>query len=326
VCFFADVIIFSICFRSFLCIDPPAVITTTPIQQRLNEFIATFPNQLSSLSAYTGCMELAKIAMSQPNVENETRAFEGLLESVRSIAYFYSFSKELETNCMECLQYLTQPTLLETKNFAQENLSILYSLCDMFAMAMEWDEIRMHKAYLPNDFSYYRRLYPKFSKHPNITIKEEEASSTALFTAYVNPMNLAIQKAYSNVLERNPNVVYVLVTLVRVCHASLLHFSAIHPTHTTTTTSSSAFSPESPTPDRRMYLARVTCAALLAHDCCDATGIFSPNSPFKLRKTILLWKRDLHHDQYRSLCNSLQYQSKHFKDAKGKTRHLLEED
>lgn len=42
---------------------------------------------------YRGCQDLARKAMQSPTPENEQLAFEGLLQSVDSVAMFYNYAK-----------------------------------------------------------------------------------------------------------------------------------------------------------------------------------------------------------------------------------------
>lgn len=45
---------------------------------------------------YRGCQDLARKAMQSPTPENEQLAFEGLLQSVDSVAMFYNYAKVRE--------------------------------------------------------------------------------------------------------------------------------------------------------------------------------------------------------------------------------------
>lgn len=38
----------------------------------------------------------------------------------------------------------------------------------IFDLALQFDWLRMNRPHLANDFSFYRRLLPKFSKHPKV--------------------------------------------------------------------------------------------------------------------------------------------------------------
>jgi hypothetical protein len=63
---------------------------------------------MKALVEYKGCQDLARKAMSSPTPENEAAAFEGLLNSVDSVALFYNYAKELEKITPDLLTTLTK--------------------------------------------------------------------------------------------------------------------------------------------------------------------------------------------------------------------------
>lgn len=75
-------------------------------------------------------------------------------------------------------------------------------LSDIFDFTLRFDALRMERPFLPNDFSYYRRLLPKFNKHPGVKIKDDEASGMALFTAEHIPMMTTLARACNMWSER----------------------------------------------------------------------------------------------------------------------------
>jgi len=54
------------------------------------------------------------------------------------------------------------PTALGTQQALAKQLAMLLDFI------LEFDQRRMMRPHLSNDFSYYRRLLPKFNKHPKV--------------------------------------------------------------------------------------------------------------------------------------------------------------
>jgi len=137
---------------------------------------------------YKGCRELARKAMSTPTKENELAAFEGLLGAVDSIATFFNYTNELARVVPDLIRELCRASLSEQQALATQ-------LAHIFQFALVFYQTRMMRPNLSNDFSYYRRLLPKFSKHPDLKVKDDDASGMALFTAEHIPMISALTKA-----------------------------------------------------------------------------------------------------------------------------------
>ena len=77
--------------------------------------LARAPTVLQLLEEYKGCQDLARKAMSTPTLANETEAFEGLLDSVKSIATFFTFSKQIEEVVPDLLMSLSRGPTEENK-------------------------------------------------------------------------------------------------------------------------------------------------------------------------------------------------------------------
>jgi hypothetical protein len=141
---------------------------------------------------YKGCRELARKAMSTPTKENELAAFEGLLGAVDSIATFFNYTNELARVVPDLMTELCRAPLSDQQALATQ-------LAHIFQFALVFDQTRMMRPNLSNDFSYYRRLLPKFSKHPDLKVKDDDASGMALFTAEHIPMISALTKALDGI-------------------------------------------------------------------------------------------------------------------------------
>jgi len=167
--------------------------------KQIEEVLRESKDVVQRIEDYKGCQDLARKAMKTPSKENETAAFEGLLTCVDDISSFNHQAKSIE---------LTLPklwgALCDTKEgrlTLGDQQALAKQLADIFDFALRFDQTRMMRPNLSNDFSYYRRLLPKFSKHPDIKVKDDEASGMALFTADHIPMMSCIAKATQRFVE-----------------------------------------------------------------------------------------------------------------------------
>lgn len=253
----------------------------------------------NAIENYEGCQALARTAMSEPNHENERKAFEGLLSAVEAISVFFHFTKKLE---------LVFPQLLLSIAKANNNPDTLpLALCTQLAkivdFALRFDQVRMLRPNLSNDFSYYRRLLPKFNKHPNIKIKDDEASGMALFTAQHIPMLNCMVKGTQRATESDPNVTMVLALLGNSCMKMI---------KTKRFTSN----------DTNLLCARAMTACIVLFDHVDPLTSFSKKSPIQLKPCIFLLKKDFPNEV--SLINAIRYSTQNFATAPPSIQEMCE--
>jgi len=252
---------------------------------------------LKLIEEYKGCRELARKAMSTPNKENEQAAFEGLLEAVDAIAQFFHYTNEINRILPGVLIELSKKSLAEQQGLAA-------SLARLFDFALVFDNTRMMRPNLSNDFSYYRRLLPKFSKHPQVKVKDDEASGMALFTAEHIPMFCTISKATSGFNnEQAVAVQNMLASLANSCLRMLKQ---------------KKFSDSKTT----MTCARSMTGAIVLYDRMGPNSVFSKRSGVAIRDCIVVLKRD--YPKETTLLNAIQYSTKSFKDAPQGIQEMFE--
>jgi hypothetical protein len=262
------------------------------IYSRVQETLSKMGGNMKLIEDYTGCQELARKAMSTPSPENERAAFEGLLTAVDSIASFFNYTKELEMVVPELLTTMASapsdagnPTIPEALGF---------QLAQIFEFALEFDRVRMLRPNLSNDFSYYRRLLPKFNKHPSLRIKDDEASGMALFTAEHIPMMNCLSKATARAQEKNSQVGRVLAIVANSCRKALA-------------------AKKFPQPSTSMTCARAMTAAIVISDHIDVFSVFNKKSPVAVKACILTLKKE--YPKEVSLLNAIRYSTRHFNEA-----------
>jgi len=258
---------------------------------------------LQIIEDYKGCQELARAAMTQPNEENEKAAFEGLLACVEQIQEFNNFAKDLGSIFSTLLEYLASHVGDKSIAHLDQKPALAKQLGEIIDFALHFDNIRMLRPNLSNDFSYYRRLLPKFNHHTGITVKEDEASGMVLFTAEHIPMTRVLIKASEKSREKNPGINLVLSTMANSCMLMLKN---------------KKFSRS----ELNTLLARVMAGSIVIFDHIDDIGAFAKRSPVNIRQCVTLLKKDFPNDP--SLMNSLRYSTKTFRDAPSKTQALFD--
>jgi len=270
------------------------------IYTRIQESLAKMAHNMKLIEDYTGCQELARKAMSTPSPENERAAFEGLLLSVESIAAFFNFSKSLDKIVQQLLL-----TLAQNANSLESQQALCTQLARLFDFVLRFDQTRMMRPNLSNDFSYYRRLLPKFYKHPDIKIKDDDASGMALFTAEHIPMNSCINKAAAAAIDQSAAVATVLSTMANSC-CNMLRTKRFSNERT------------------NVLCARAMTGAIVMFDNIDTMGAFSKRSPINIKMCVTILKREFAPKDFNPLLNAIHYSTKNFNDAPQGTQNLFD--
>jgi hypothetical protein len=255
-----------------------------------------------TIDEYKGCQELARAAMSTPTPETEKAAFEGLLLAVDSISEFFGLAKDFEAIFIKLLAKLGSAGVQGGVVPLDQYPGLTRQLAELIDFSLEFDRVRMLRPNLSNDFSYYRRLLPKFSKHPDIKVKDDEASGMALFTAEHIPMITALSRSGQRAQESNDTAAMVLATLTNSCLLKL---------RTKTLNDETA-----------QMCARVMTGSLVLFDHVDQLGAFHNKAPVSVKQTVLLLKRDF--PKSSALISAIHFSSKNFKSAPDSIQQLFE--
>lgn len=256
------------------------------------------------ISDYKGCKELARIAMSTPTRENEQAAFEGLLTAVESIKQFFDYAMQLNSAAGDLFKSLSVAPL-------SENHALAAQLAKILDFALQFDEMRMMQPNLSNDFSYYRRLLPKFYRHERVTIKDEDASSMAMFTAEHIPMlsqlTKAVNTAQSSLAEKKDQsmaVQHMLASMANSCKQMLQAGTYKSKERTA------------------LLSARAMTGSLVLYDLLGPTSAFSKRSLVATRDCIVVLKTQF--PQQFGLLNAIKYSTKTFSSAPNSIQDLFE--
>jgi len=263
---------------------------------------------MKALMDYKGCQDLARKAMSSPTPENEQAAFEGLLASVDSVSLFYHYAKELERIIPELLTTLAREGT-DTKDSIADQQALAKQLADIFDFTLRFDALRMERPFLPNDFSYYRRLLPKFSKHPGVKIKDDEASGMALFTAEHIPMMTTLARAcvWDAADQRSQRAMDALSLMANSC-LKMIRTKRFEKQQTL------------------LFCARAMTGSIVLYDHISPLGVFHKKSPVNIKQVVTTLKKDFPGNDGIILLNAIQFSTKHFKESSDSTKELFEDD
>lgn len=268
--------------------------------EEVDKLLARKAEVFQAIEEYKGCQELARAAMSKPSEETEMAAFEGLLEAVDSIAQFYQFSRDMEKVFPKLMTKLAESVKAPEKMCHLEEMpGLTKQLATIFDFTLSFDRVRMLRPNLSNDFSYYRRLLPKFNKHAGIKVKDDEASGMALFTAEHIPMTTCLAKAGAKAQElliiadgkaAEGKIGHVLSTMANSCMLMLKNGKAADTN----------------------FVARAMTGAVVIFDHVDHAGAFHRRTPIAIKTIITILKKDF---TDLSLLNAIRYSTKNFREA-----------
>lgn len=266
----------------------------------VEQLLARKGKVFQAIEEYKGCQELARAAMSKPSEETEMAAFEGLLAAVDSIAEFYQFSRDMEKVFPVLMTKLAEAVKTPEKLcYLNEKPGLTKQLATIFDFTLSFDRVRMLRPNLSNDFSYYRRLLPKFNKHEGIKVKDDEASGMALFTAEHIPMTTCLAKAGAKAQElliisdgksAEGKIGHVLSTVANSCMLMLKNGKA----------------------EDTQFVARAMTGAVVIFDHVDHAGAFHRRTPIAIKQIINILKKDF---TDLSLLNAIRYSTKNFREA-----------
>jgi hypothetical protein len=163
---------------------------------------------LRVIENYSGASEEVKAALSSQTEQAELVCFSKLLENVEAISNIFNYSLAFEQILPPAIHTLCgspNPSMdLSTRrsiafNAVQSKTALLQRIIELFAYVITFDNVRMMRPLVANDFSYYRRMLPKYHSHPavaaSIKVHDDDASVIALFTALHNPVFSAVLKS-----------------------------------------------------------------------------------------------------------------------------------
>jgi len=183
----------------------------------------------------------------------------------------------------------------------QENLGVTRLIVSMLDFIIKFDELKMGKASIQNDFSFYRRSMNRMKRGAvelNVSsppVNDEVANRMSLFFAYPNPFT----KALIDELSRNKTIPKDELTKVFACIANAC--KEIANNHETNDVGRK---------EKNFVLFRSMVAAIMFYDYTSTTGVFVKKSEVDVEGCIQALKK--YANDATDLLNTIRYGTKTF--------------
>jgi len=274
----------------------------TKVYERVRVVLSRGEDVCRMIEDYKGCQDLARKAMSSPTPDNEELAFAALLGAVEYIDAIFQQARSLEEVVPLLLDALSASPR-EEKDKGKLSVASCQSLSASFALILDlslrFDQIRMRQPFISNDFAFYRRLLPKFSRDQRVRIKDDDAGGMALFTAEYTPMMNAVCRSASRASGKANDVMAILANS---CYKMLKHNKL--------------------PPEYHLLAARAMAGATIVFDHVDEIGVFSKSSPVRVTQIVTMLKTNF--KEHQSLLNGIQFTTKTFKNAPNSIQNLFQ--
>lgn len=260
----------------------------------VTELLDQGKNVLQLLDGYQDCGLSIRRALSNPTPENEREAFEAVKANVETINVFFQFSKKLEKQFPQLLKSLATD---DEKSSIKEQQALSKKVADVLDFVLKFDELKMLRPGLQNDFSFYRRSLSKHAADPDLVVRDDEASFISLFIAQPIPMMTALAKSTTEILNESVqagvHVPKVLATIANVC----LHLVKTK---------------QFPEDAVNLLCVRAMVGSIVLFDHISAEGAFVKRSGINIKQAVTLVVKE--YSEHKPLINALRYSTLHFSD------------
>ena len=253
---------------------------------------------LEQLKGYTGCAEYIKLAVRTPSTENDITAWNAVVPAVNMLKDFFDYYSAFKDGLLKLLIYVSKE---DPKTVLQENLGVTRLIVSMLDFIIKFDELKMGKASIQNDFSFYRRSMNRMKRGAvelNVSsppVNDEVANRMSLFFAYPNPFT----KALIDELQRNKDIprdelVQVFGLIANACKENANKNESNDPTRK----------------EKNFVLFRSMVAAIMFYDYTSPVGVFVGKSEVDVEGCIQALKK--YHNESTDLLNTIRYGTKTF--------------
>jgi len=253
---------------------------------------------LEQLKTYSGCADYIKLAVRTPSTENDITAWNAVVPAVNMLKDFFEYYSAFKDGLVKLLIYVCKD---DPKVVLQENLGVTRLIVSMLDFIIRFDELKMGKASIQNDFSFYRRSMNRMKRGAvelNVSsppVNDEVANRMSLFFAYPNPFT----KALIDELQRNKEIsrdemVKVFGLIANACKEN----------------ANKNESQEQGRKEKNFVLFRSMVAAIMFYDYTSPIGVFVPRSDVDMEGCIQALKK--YQNESTDLLNTIRYGTKTF--------------
>lgn len=265
---------------------------------------------LAELEAYAGAGESIRQAISNPHDDaKQTTAWDAVCPLVTKLKAFYDYSSEVEMALPELLSALCAESPVQALERKQ---ALAKQTAEILSFVLKFDDLKMNKPEIQNDFSYYRRTLSRLKMQDpgsddSAVVNNEEANRMSLFYAYPTPMLRSISEATTKFVTENKEIPLENTTDCLAMMCTLCRIMVESPNY------HQRFSDQQGT---IQFCQRVMVACVILYDHVHHLGAFKRGAAIDIKASIKALK--MHNENNESFCtsmmNALRYTTKHLND------------
>jgi len=262
-----------------------------------NEVLSKGREVLHSIETYaTGARLFVKQGMEAKDDEARIAAFKGVLPFIAQIKSYYDFSILLASKGVLVTIVENLLVAMAAKDGLEGTKTQIKQLATLLDFALRFDQQKMHTPQLLNDFSFYRRTFPRMvaTCEEDIIVRDVEANKIAMFMAHQVPMINCLCEVFQKRFQKKAEVITLLAHMANILCRAITQ-SAITDTET------------------KLFCCRAMTGAIVLYDHVDPNGVFWNKSNVQITACIKALRNC--DPPQRTLLGSIQYSSRHFKDS-----------
>jgi len=163
------------------------------IYTEINKKLAESDELISHLNSWTSSQDSIRKVMKNPTAANTHSLFEEILKNVDKIKLFYNYCNNDLVKLFQLLrkeiEEVEEQKMDESETLRRQE-AWAKQLAHLIGFAVQWDQCKMQKPSLLNDFSYYKRNLTKHANDFNLErdVEERLAGTISFWLAESMPM------------------------------------------------------------------------------------------------------------------------------------------
>lgn len=153
----------------------------------------------------------------------------------------------------------------EEKQPLLQQQALAKRFAELMDFVLRFDELKMLRPGLQNDFSYYRRGLGKHAQDPDLLVKDDDASFISMFLAGHIPMMTSAEKAATQAFQEDESITAVVANFANACLMLLKHRKF------------------PPNEDVNKLCLRAMIGAIVLYDHVEPEGAFHRRSPIQMK-------------------------------------------
>merc|ERR1712032_292164 len=149
----------------------------------------------------------------------------GVLPFIAQIKSYYDFSILLASKGVLVTIVENLLVAMAAKDGLEGTKTQIKQLATIIDFALRFDQQKMLTPQLLNDFSFYRRTFPRMVAHceADITVRDVEANKIAMFMAHQVPMINCICDVFQKRFQKSAEVIKLLADMANILCRAIQH-------------------------------------------------------------------------------------------------------